>query len=107
MSLSSIGHFFKSLGDKIHSALLSIFGQSALDSVEAQIKTILTDDVRVIFVDAINAAQSLNADGADKRQAAFNQITKDLAGQGKSLQASAINLGIELIVNLLKAKTPA
>lgn len=107
MSLESVGSFFKHLGAKIHDGLVKLFGQSALDNVEAQIKTILTDDVQVIFVDAINAAQSLNVSGADKRTAAFNQITTDLKGQGVSLESSAINLGIELIVGLLKSKTPA
>jgi hypothetical protein len=106
MSLASVGSFFKHLGGKIHSALLAVFGQNAMDSVESQIKTILTDDVRVIFVDAITAAQSLNASGDTKRAQAFSQITTDLAAQGKSLQTSVVNLGLELVVNLLKAKTP-
>ena len=58
-------------------------------------------------VDAINAAETLQASGADKRQAAFNQISSDLKGKGIGLEQSAINLGIELVVGLLKAKTPA
>jgi len=83
MSLASVGNFFKHLGTKIHDGLVKIFGQPALDNVEAQIKTILTDDVRVIFVDAIQAASTLQLGGApasnaDKRNAAFNQITTDL-----------------------------
>ncbi len=61
MSLASIGNFFKHLGQEIHDGLVKIFGQSALDSVESQIK-------------------------------------------GISLGTSAVNLGIELVVNLLKAK---
>ncbi len=105
MSLASIGNFFKHLGQKIHDGLLAVFGKDALDRVEAQIETILTDDARVIFVDAIQAAQTLSVgSGADKRNAAFNQITKDLEGKGISLGTSAVNLGIELVVNLLKAK---
>lgn len=105
MSLASVGNFFKHLGTSIHDALVKIFGQNALDNVEAQIKTILTDDVRVIFVDAITAAQSLAVgSGADKRNAAFNQITNDLQAKGVSLGTAAVNLGIELVVNLLKAK---
>jgi hypothetical protein len=97
--------FFKALGEKIHSALLAVFGQSALDSVEAQIKVILEDDVRVIFIDAITAAQALTTGtGQDKRNAAFNQISTDVQAKGISLGTSAINMGIELVVNLLKAK---
>lgn len=103
--------FFKTLGEKIHAALVTVFGQSALDNVEGQIRTILSDDVRVIFVDAINAAETLQvggaaASGADKRNAAFTQIETDLTSKGISLGQSAINLGIELVVGLLKSKAP-
>lgn len=107
MSLTSVGNFFKHLGTEIHDALVSLFGQTALDKVEAEIKTILTDDVRAIFVDAINAANTLTTGtGADKRNAAFAQIETDLKGKGIALGTSTINLGIELVVGLLKAKTP-
>lgn len=110
--LQDIGNFFKHLGGKIHDALVAIFGQSALDSVEAQIKTILTDDTREIFVDAIKLASTLKVGGADasgsaKRAAAFDQISTDLQKNGVSLADSVINLGIELVLGLLKAKTPA
>ncbi len=59
----------------------------------------------MIFVDAITAAQSLTTGtGQDKRDAAFAQIDKDLKAKGVGLGTSAINMGIELVVNLLKAK---
>lgn len=103
----SLGSFFHHLGSAIHSALVHIFGQSALDKVEADMKTIFRDDVRVIFMDAIVAAESLALGGADKRAVAFAQIVKDLATQGVDLSTHAINMGIELVVGLLRAKTPA
>lgn len=104
---SNIGSFFKHFGSAIHSALVKVFGQPAMDAVEQTLKTILADDVRVIFEDAINAADTLTVGtGADKRAAAFAQISKDLAAKGIALGTSAINLGIELIVGLVKAKTP-
>jgi hypothetical protein len=100
-----IGSFFKSLGDKIHSGLVKVFGQSALSKVESQLKTILADDVRVIFIDAITAAQTLTSGtSADKRNAAFNQIVADTKAKGISLGSSVTNLGIELVVGLLKAQ---
>ena len=110
--LKDVGNFFKHLGQKIHDGLVAIFGQDALDNVEAQIKTILTDDARVVFVDAIQLASTLkvgaaDASGAEKRSAAFSQIKSDLEKNGVSLADSAINLGIELVLGLLKAKTPA
>jgi len=108
MSLTSIKTFFQHLGSEIHSALVALFGQPALDAVEQKFKIILTDDVRAIFIDAINAADDLTVGtGADKRAAAFTQIEADLKTKGVALGTSGINLGIELIVGLLKAKTPA
>ncbi len=112
MSLASVGNFFKHLGEKIHSALVAMFGQDALDKVETELKTVLSDSVRVIFVDAIQAAESLTAGGApasgsQKRDAAFQKITSDLKGQGIVLEQNIVNLGIELVVGLLKAKQPA
>jgi cation transport regulator ChaB len=104
MKLSDLANFFKSIGSHIHEALVEIFGQSAIDQLDAEIKQILSDDARVIFIDAINAAQSLQTDGAGKRAAAFAQITTDLKAKGISLADSAVNLGIELVVGLLKAR---
>lgn len=100
--------FFEHLGSAIHSALVALFGQSALDKVDADIKVILADDVRAIFVDAITAANTLAVGtGADKRAQAFAQIVTDLKAQGIALADHSVNLGIELVVGLLKAKTPA
>lgn len=107
-----IESFFKTLGSDIHATLVKLFGQSALDDVETQIKTIMSDDVRVIFVDAINAAETLQvggspASGDAKRAAAIAQIVSDLKSKGISLAETTVNLGIELVVGLLKSKTPA
>lgn len=112
MNLGKLATFFHSLSAKLHSSLVAIFGQSAIDNLEAQIKTILSDDARVIFIDAINVAQSLQvggtpATGTQKRDAAFAQISTDLQAKGISLATNAVNLGIELVVGLLKAKAPA
>ena len=106
MSLTSVVSFFKALGTKVHAELVAVFGQSAIDAVEAQIKTILTGDMQVLFTDAVTAASSLaNATGTQKHDAAFAQISTDLKSQGKTLETSVINMGIELVVNLLKAKS--
>lgn len=103
----SLGSFFHHLGSAIHNALVYLFGQSAIDKVESDMKTIFRDDVRVIFLDAINVAETLAVgSGADKRAAAFAQIVKDLGTKGIDLSTHAVNMGIELIVGLLRAKTP-
>ena len=104
--------FFKTLGSETHAVLLKVFGQTALDNVDSQIKTIFNDDVRVIFVDAITAAEALQVGGVaasstEKRAAAFTQIETDLKTKGISLAENVINLGIELVVGLLQSKTPA
>lgn len=99
----------------LHSAngiLVKIFGQTAMTQFEDSIKVIFQDDVIVIFQDAITAAESLQdagspASGALKQSAAFTQIAKDLESKGISLGKNVINLGIELVVGLLRSKTPA
>jgi hypothetical protein len=99
----------------LHSAngiLVKIFGQTAMTQFEDSIKVIFQDDVIVIFQDAIVAAESLEdggapASGALKQSAAFAQIAKDLETKGISLAKNVINLGIEMVVGLLRAKTPA
>jgi hypothetical protein len=98
--------FFENLGREIHAGMAAVFGQPALDSVEATMKTILTDDVRVVFEDAINLAESTGGTGPGKRAAAFAKIETDLVAKGIALTHSAINLGIELVVGLMKAKEP-
>ena len=97
-----------------HGLLVKIFGQSALDAVENDLKTIFQEDVLVIFQDAISLAETLKqpeggvaATSADKRSAAFLQITSDLKTKGISLAEHTINLGIELVVGLVKSKTTA
>lgn len=107
MSLSSVGNFFKHLGTEIHDALLALFGKDAMDKVQADVTLILRADVRAIFVDAIEAADTLTGTGADKRAAAFAKILTDLKTEGIQLADHSINLGIELVVGLIRAKTPA
>lgn len=97
-----------------HGLLVKIFGQSALDAVENDLKTIFQEDVLVIFQDAIVAAESLQqpeggvaATSTEKRNAAFVKIVEDLKAKGISLAQHTINLGIELVVGLVKSKTAA
>lgn len=111
-TLGDVGHFFKALGGKVHDLLVKIFGQPALDNVENQVKQILQADVLVIFQDAISTVETLTvggqpASGDQKRAAAFQKIVSDLEAQGKNLATNVINLGIELVLGLLRAKTPA
>jgi rhamnose utilization protein RhaD (predicted bifunctional aldolase and dehydrogenase) len=98
-----------------HSAygfLVKLFGQTAIDKFDQDVKAIFQEDVMVIFQDAIVAAESLQMDGSpatseQKRAAAFSQIAKDLSAKGIALADHVINLGIELVVGLIRAKTPA
>lgn len=100
----SVKGFFQSIGHAIHAALVAIFGQPAIDKVEADIQKLLGDDFRPIFIDAINWASTLTGTGTEKRAQAFDKIVADLKAVGKTLPTAVINLGIELVVNLLKAK---
>jgi hypothetical protein len=106
----SLKNFFESLDVKVQTLLVKVFGQSAVDNLEAEIKSIFEADVQVIFVDAINLAEALTvggspASGAQKQAAAFSQIVSDLKTKGISLAENVVNLGIELVVGLLKAKS--
>lgn len=101
----------KDIKESATEILTKIFGANALAAFESNIETIFRSDVIVIFEDAITAADSLMiegqpATGAQKRAAAFEQLGKDLASKGIQLAESAINLGIEMVVGLVKAKTP-
>ena len=105
----SLKNFFESLDEKAQALLVKVFGKTAIDNLETQIKSIFEADVQVIFVDAINAAEALVINGdpassAAKRAAAFSQIATDLKTKGISLAENVINLGIELVVGLLKAQ---
>jgi hypothetical protein len=104
-SLMSFVSALKSFGQKVHDFVVKLFGQSAIDNVDAQLKAVLKEDVLVIFKDAVAYAQTLPVGGADKRQAAFNQIVADLKSKGTELGTSTINLGIELVLGLLKGKS--
>ena len=105
-TVTKVKNFFEHLDTAIHAGLAKVFGQPALDTVTSTLKTLLSDDVRVIFEDAINAAEAVGGSGPSKRDAAFAKIETDLLAQGITLTHTAINLGIELVVNLLKAKEP-
>lgn len=102
MSFSSIFH---AVTHGVHEFLVRIFGQPALDKVDADVKQILSDEFLPIFKEAITEAGKLPGEGADKRAAAFNQIVSELKLAGKSLPAQVINLGVELVLGLLKAKS--
>lgn len=94
---------FKALGHGIQEGLYKVFGESAVQKVENDMKTILSDELRPIFFDAVNAVNALAIPGAEKRDQAFAKIVTDLKAAGKDLAPKLINLGIELTVNLLKA----
>jgi sulfur transfer complex TusBCD TusB component (DsrH family) len=97
-----------------HGILVKIFGSDAITKFEGEVQTIFQEDVLVIFQDGIALAESLKtpeggapATGAEKRSAAFLKISEDLKAKGISLADHVINLGIELVVGFVKAKTPA
>lgn len=104
MSIESIWH---AITHGVHEVLVKIFGQAAMDKVDADVKKVLSDGIRPIFIDAIEAVSSLSAPGTEKRVKAFEKITTDLVAAGHNLETSVINMGIELVVNLLKAKGQA
>lgn len=99
-----IGSFFKHLGEEIYKGLLFIFGQQAVEDVEAKLKSILKGDVLTIFQDGLAFAASLAVSDVDKRNAAFAKIKTDLEAAGKGLPDQLINLGIELVLSLVKSK---
>ena len=109
---SKVEQVAEGIAHSAHGILVKVFGQDALTKFEDDVKVLFQEDVIVIFQDAIVAAESLQdagspADGQMKREAAFEQILKDLEAKGISLAHNVINLGIELVVGLLKAKTPS
>jgi hypothetical protein len=94
------------------SILVKVFGSSAASAFEADLRSIFETDTLAIFTDAIGAVESLTigdtpATGAQKRDAAFSKIASDLSAAGKSMSTSVINLGIEMVVGLLKSKSAA
>lgn len=104
--------YIENVAHSANGLLVKIFGQSAVSAVESDLATIFKEDVITIFSDAITLAESLQVDGQaasgdQKRSAAFSQIVKDLAAKGINLADNVINLGIELVVGLIKSKTPA
>jgi hypothetical protein len=103
-AFQKVESFFKGLGSKIHNVLVSIFGQAAIDKTEADIKKVLSDDFRQIFLDGIAYAATLQVPGTEKKAAAFDKITSDLANQGKALPTQLTNFGIELVLSLFKAR---
>ena len=105
-ALGKLELFFKSLGEDFQSVLVKLFGSPAVNALEAQIKQIFSADVVVIIKDGVAFAETLapGSSSEQKRMAAFTQITSDLKSKGLSLAEQTINLGIELVVGLAKAK---
>ena len=101
----SIGSIFHAVTSKVHEILVSLFGQPALDKVDTDVKKLLSDDFRPIFLEAIQAVAAYPGSGPDKRGLAFSKIADELKAQGKALPEQLINLGIELVLGLVKAKT--
>jgi hypothetical protein len=114
--MSKLGSFFsrtieviEGTGHSAHTFLVKVFGADAVQAAENDISALMHEDVLKIFQDAITAAETLQVDGTaaagdQKRSAAFDQIVKDLAADGKQFATHTINLGIELVVGLLRAK---
>lgn len=101
----SVVSVFHAVTQKIHDILVGLFGQKALDTVDSQVKQILSADFLPIFKEAIEAAGNLPGEDSAKRTAAFSQIASELTAQGKSLPTQLINFGIELVYGLVKAKS--
>ena len=60
-----------------------------------------------LVLDAVEAVQTLNIDGAGKRAAAFQKIGADFKTQGITVGESVLNMLIELAVQYLKGSITA
>lgn len=93
--------FSHDAGVKIENAFIAIFGKDAATKfAQASLSMLKTAEGKIVL-DAVQVAEALPA-GADKRSAAFSQITSDLKTQGKSLASSEINMLIELAVQYMQ-----
>ena len=103
-------HMIEGVAHSAQSILVKIFGQDAVTKMEEDVSAIFKQDVLQIFTDGITAVESLQVDnvpatGDQKRAAAFQHILADLKTSGVNLADHTINLGIELVVSLLKSKS--
>ena len=73
----SVASIFHAITQKAHDFLVSIFGQSALDKVDAEVKQVLSDDFLPIFKEAIEAASRFTR---RRRRQALGRIQSDRVG---------------------------
>lgn len=104
---SKISSFVHGAGVKVSGAFVKIFGQKAASDFAHASLSLLKSASGKIVLDAVEAVQTLSADGAGKRAAAFSKIVADFEGQGISVGNSEINLLIELAVGALKGTIAA
>jgi len=99
---AKISNFIHGAGVKIADAFVHVFGKDAAQAFGQGVLRLLKTAEGKIVLDAVEAAQSLEADGAGKRAAAFEKIGADFKAQGISVGESVINMLIELAVQYLK-----
>lgn len=103
----SVKTFLQHLGQDIHDLVVKLFGANAPAQLEALAATIFRADVLPIFQKAIEDGMNTSGSGAQKLELAASEIGPALEKLGVSLGKSAINWGIETVLQLVKAKAPA
>lgn len=99
---SKITNFVHGAEVKVSAVFVKLFGQDASHQFAQAALALLKTAAGKIVLDAVEAANTLNVDGAGKRKAAFNQIGADFKAQGITVGESILNLLIELAVQAAK-----
>jgi len=103
MSLvSKISNYIHGAAVKVADAFVHVFGKDASQAFAQGALRLLKTAEGKIVLDAVEAVQTLETDGAGKRAAAFEKIGADFKAQGVSVGESVVNMLIELAVAYLK-----
>lgn len=95
--------FFHDAAVDVSDAFVKLFGQAQAKAFATSAEAVLKTDLGQIAVAAVKAAEGL-ASGAEKRSAAFNQITTQAKASGIDAETSIVNLLIELALQAVRGE---
>ena len=106
-AISSVENFFKSVGAKIKSAFVSVFGAQTGEALAASAEQWAKTELGQVAITVVQGLESAAGSPADKQAQAFTAIGTQLKAQGASIPSSLINFAIEFALQIVRGGTTA
>jgi hypothetical protein len=105
--VSAVENFFKSVGSKIKSAFVALFGSQTGEALASAAESWAKTELGQVAITVVQGLESAAGSPADKQSQAFTAIGSQLKAQGQSLPSSLINFAIEFALQVVRGGATA